>query len=145
MFYLFHRIKVSCCYSVSCWCNLQIFQYSLGICKVQFSQENHVQCCVIWDKLTSSTFGNFKISIASHGAFQKTNSTNLSEISLANIRFQYYSVRSISGNLDEWNFHKMEPIFPVPWIWFIRFFFFQSDNWNPRLLELSISGTIFLV
>ena len=56
-----------------------------------------------------------------------------------------YNVRSISGTLDKWNLHKMEQIFPVPWIWFIKSFFFESDNWNPRLVERSISWTIFLV
>ena len=56
-----------------------------------------------------------------------------------------YSMRSISGNLDKWNFHKVEPFLLVPRICFIKSPLFQSDNWNPRLVELSINETIFLV
>ena len=53
------------------------------LCEGVISQESHVQCGGIWDKLTSSIFWNFKISLSSletFQKFQKTNSMNLVQI-----------------------------------------------------------------
>ena len=43
-----------------------------------------------------------------------------------------YSLLSISGTPDKWNFRLVELISPVPWICFKKPLLFYSDKWNPR-------------
>ena len=46
--------------------------------------------------------------------------------------FCKYSLLSISGTPDKWNFRLVKPISPVPWICINKPLLFYSDKWNPR-------------
>ena len=45
---------------------------------------------------------------------------------------QRYSLLSVSGTPDKWNFRLVEPISLVLWICINKPLLFYSDKWNPR-------------